>query len=337
MPAPLAITPPSTIPLLGRGALAPASQPAPQPASQSQSQTAAGTGSSLAFSLPDAATAQPAAVATGTPAAQPLRYHRVTVAEATLYPEPLPSFSAASEAAGSKTTPQAHGIERFLWGKQGFSFNSLLQSLNPLEHIPVVSSVYRHFTGDLIGAVASTIGGGLIGGPIGAAASLASSAFEAITGDDIGGHIMTALLGSAKPDTDNPDTGKPDTGKPPAAGADLAVASATPMLASAQAPLPPGALELTNLPWLSGAAASASGAGSSAAANSASDDQLLAGIAAPTRGGATMPGAAPASNADSRPLAPSDFAQRMMEALDKYQAAAKLHEAPAALAVDVGG
>src|SRR5271167_3426301 len=241
MPAPLAITPPSTIPLLGRGALTPASQP--------QSQTAAGTGPSQAFSLPDAATAQPAAVATSTPAAQALRYHRVTVAEATLYPEPLPSFSAESEAAGSKTTPQAHGIERFLWGKQGFSFDSLLLSLNPLEYIPVVSSVYRHFTGDSIGAVASTIGGGLIGGPIGAAASLASSAFEAITGDDIGGHIMTALLGTAKPDTDNPGTGKLDTGKPLAAGADSAVASATQMLAAAQAPLPPGALELTNLPW----------------------------------------------------------------------------------------
>jgi hypothetical protein len=109
------------------------------------------------------------------------------------------------------------------------------------------------------------------------------------------------------------------------------------MLAAAQAPLPPGALELTNLPWLSGAAASASGAEGSASASSASDAQVLAGNAAPAPGGAAVPGAAPASNADGRPLAPSDFAERMMEALDKYQAAAKLHEAPAALAVDVGG
>ncbi|HYB11119.1 MAG TPA: hypothetical protein VEJ16_15765 [Alphaproteobacteria bacterium] len=329
MPAPLVIPPPPTVPLLGRGAVAPVSQPTSQQATQPAALAAPGTGSNQAFPLPAATEASPTtATATASPnasTAQPIRYRRVTVADATLYPEPLPSFSADVEAAAGKGTPEAHGIERFLWGKQGFSFDSLLQSLNPLEYIPVVSSIYNHLTGDSIGAVASTIGGGLIGGPIGAAASLASSAFAAVTGDDIGGHIMTALLG------DN----KPAAGKTPATG-DASIATAATAAAAnppAPAPLPPGALEVTGMPWLSAAAASSTDAGSTSSGSFGSGGQST------PPGTARTPAADadPSSNANGRPQAPPDFAERMMEALDKYQAAAKLRETAAAPGVDVGG
>jgi hypothetical protein len=320
MPAPLVIAPPPTTPLLGKGAAAPAPQPA--------SRNAPSTLPNQIFSVPDAATAQPTAAATDTSAAPALRYHRVTVAEATLYPEPLPSLPTETEAAAGKNGQEAHGLERFLWGKQGFSFDSLLQSLNPLEYVPIVSSIYRHVTGDSIGAVASTVGGALIGGPIGAAASFASSVFESVTGDDVGGHIMTALFGDAKP----------DAGKPPAAGADTAVAAAGAASAVPPAPIPPGARELANLPWLSPGTATPGGADRTLSAGTAPDLQAAPVDAAAPPGGSAK--AAPIllpSNGDGRPQVPSYFAQRMMEALDKYQAAAKLHEAPPASAVDIGG
>jgi hypothetical protein len=61
---------------------------------------------------------------------------------------------------------------------QAFGFADLLDMINPLQHIPIVSSVYRHFTGDTVKPPSKIIGGGLFGGPIGAVASLASTIFQ---------------------------------------------------------------------------------------------------------------------------------------------------------------
>ena len=59
-----------------------------------------------------------------------------------------------------------------------FGFKDFLDVINPLQHIPVVSTIYQHLTGDTIAPVAEIVGGGLFGGPIGAAASLASVAVK---------------------------------------------------------------------------------------------------------------------------------------------------------------
>lgn len=72
------------------------------------------------------------------------------------------------------------------------SFGELLDVVNPLHHLPVVGGVYRHITGDEISSVARIAGGGLYGGPIGAAASLASAAIEEHTGKDIVSNVMDA-------------------------------------------------------------------------------------------------------------------------------------------------
>jgi hypothetical protein len=77
----------------------------------------------------------------------------------------------------------------------GFSFWDLLDVVNPLQHIPVISSIYRHFTGDDIDGPARLAGGFLYGGPIGFAASAANLGMEMATGNDLGGHIMEALDG----------------------------------------------------------------------------------------------------------------------------------------------
>lgn len=69
-------------------------------------------------------------------------------------------------------------------GKDGFGFLDILDVINPLQHIPGVSQVYRAVTGDEMGAAASIAGAALFGGPIGAGIAAASALVEVATGSD---------------------------------------------------------------------------------------------------------------------------------------------------------
>ncbi|MDQ2105088.1 hypothetical protein [Azospirillum isscasi] len=77
-------------------------------------------------------------------------------------------------------------------------FGDLLDAVNPLQHLPGVSQIYRHATGDGIGLPARLAGGFLFGGPIGLLGSAAMAAFEAVTGDDPLGHLVTLAEGGAE-------------------------------------------------------------------------------------------------------------------------------------------
>jgi len=77
----------------------------------------------------------------------------------------------------------------------GFSFGDLLDVINPLQHIPVISTLYRHLTGDEIGTPEKIAGDTLYGGPLGFLASLADSAFKAVTGKDVGDTVLALLTG----------------------------------------------------------------------------------------------------------------------------------------------
>lgn len=78
---------------------------------------------------------------------------------------------------------------------KGFSFADLIDVINPLQHIPVVSSLYRRITGDEMGNSARIAGGALFGGVIGLATSVADAIVDKATGSDIGDHVMTAMFG----------------------------------------------------------------------------------------------------------------------------------------------
>jgi hypothetical protein len=64
---------------------------------------------------------------------------------------------------------------------EGF-FHHLLDVVNPLQHLPVIGTVYRAMTGEHIGAVEKIAGDTLYGGLWGAISSVADLAFEGITG-----------------------------------------------------------------------------------------------------------------------------------------------------------
>ena len=70
----------------------------------------------------------------------------------------------------------------------------LLDIVNPLQHIPVVSTIYRSITGDQIAAPARLIGGVLFGGPLGFASATANLVLEEATGSDLANHAL-ALVG----------------------------------------------------------------------------------------------------------------------------------------------
>lgn len=69
-------------------------------------------------------------------------------------------------------------------------FDDMLDVVNPLQHLPVVGTVYRAITGDKIGDVEKVAGDTLYGGPIGLVTSLADVAFEKMTGKDFGDTVM---------------------------------------------------------------------------------------------------------------------------------------------------
>lgn len=92
-------------------------------------------------------------------------------------------------------------------------FGDLLDAVNPLQHLPGVSQVYRHATGDEIGLPARLAGGFLFGGPIGLLGSAAMAAFEGVTGDDPLGHLVALAEGGADetkaPAKDTPSSAPP--------------------------------------------------------------------------------------------------------------------------------
>ena len=84
-----------------------------------------------------------------------------------------------------------------LFGEDGFSFDDLLDIINPLQHLPVVGTLYRSVAGDDLSPGSRILGGILFGGAYGLAASLANAVIEDGTGSDLGGTVLAALGGGS--------------------------------------------------------------------------------------------------------------------------------------------
>tara|TARA_B100000686_G_C16656971_1_gene898763 strand:+ start:414 stop:1271 length:858 start_codon:yes stop_codon:yes gene_type:complete len=91
------------------------------------------------------------------------------------------------------------------WGEDGFSFGDMLDVINPLQHLPVISTIYRALTNDEIAPGPRLIGGAIFGGPFGFASAMANTAIEEATGKDVGEHVIALIgLGSEGSTTENP-------------------------------------------------------------------------------------------------------------------------------------
>jgi hypothetical protein len=77
-----------------------------------------------------------------------------------------------------------------LWGNDGLSFGDFLDTINPLQHLPIISSVYRWLSEDDLAAGPRLIGGAIYGGLVGLGVSAVNVVTESATGRDIGGHFL---------------------------------------------------------------------------------------------------------------------------------------------------
>ncbi len=97
--------------------------------------------------------------------------------------------------------------EQKLEKSKKFSFFDFLDIVNPLQHIPIISSIYRHFTGDNIHPVSRVAGGALFGGPIGAAVSGVDAIVAQETGQYMGDKLFARII-------DNDKSSQPATATP---------------------------------------------------------------------------------------------------------------------------
>lgn len=79
-----------------------------------------------------------------------------------------------------------------------FSFKNLLDIVNPLQHIPVISTIYRKLTGDIPATPEKIAGDTLYGGVVGFLTSIADTAYEALTGKDFGDSVLAFFTGGDK-------------------------------------------------------------------------------------------------------------------------------------------
>ena len=100
--------------------------------------------------------------------------------------------------------PAEGGFQPF--GEDGFTFFDLLDIINPLQHIPLLSNIYREMTGDTLDPATRVMGGTLFGGPIGLVASLVSVIIEESTGKDPGDHLLALLEDDGTGDVGGEDT-----------------------------------------------------------------------------------------------------------------------------------
>ena len=84
------------------------------------------------------------------------------------------------------------------------SFGDALDAVNPLHHIPVVSSIYRAVSGDGIGLGARLIGGAIFGGPLGIILAGISALFEEASGGNVADHAIAFVKGLTDGDDEGP-------------------------------------------------------------------------------------------------------------------------------------
>ena len=120
--------------------------------------------------------------------------------------KPLPLIS-GSPALPTPITPLGNNRidsnRASLFGKDGFTFFDFLDIINPLQHIPVISTIYRSITADQIDPGSKIAGGTIFGGPLGAVLASIDVAIEKKTGQDISDHAIAFFTGNNGSDYNN--------------------------------------------------------------------------------------------------------------------------------------
>ncbi|CAK0755171.1 conserved hypothetical protein [uncultured Gammaproteobacteria bacterium] len=123
-------------------------------------------------------------------------------------------------------TPRGTGAD----AEYDLTFHDALSVINPLQHLPIIGTLYREATGDTINPTARVLGGILFGGVTGGIGAVFDAIMEQKTGKDMGGTLYAALF------EDDSTPAPPNA--PPTANAPVVVADNT---VPAPPPVPPPA------------------------------------------------------------------------------------------------
>ncbi|NQY81590.1 MAG: hypothetical protein HRT36_00750 [Alphaproteobacteria bacterium] len=83
-----------------------------------------------------------------------------------------------------------------------YDFFDFIDAINPLQHIPLISNIYRAITGDEIRPeirMAGNILFGVLSGPVELAIGIGSAAIDYGTGKPVGDHVLAALAPNLEP------------------------------------------------------------------------------------------------------------------------------------------
>ena len=120
-------------------------------------------------------------------------------------PEPPKQGAIARQAATAEAAGKGPKAEdgKDMFGEDGLTFSDFLDVINPLQHIPVISSIYRAVTGDEISPGARMAGGTLYGGPVGLAGAVVVNAVEEHSGAKMEDRVL-ALFNGEETETAGP-------------------------------------------------------------------------------------------------------------------------------------
>lgn len=228
---------------------------------------------------------------------------------------------------------------------QNFDFGDFIDMINPLQHLPIVGNMYREATGDQINPAMKIAGAGIFGGPLGLIGGLVSAIYEQASGEEIEstiagwmGNDPASTAVAAKTAAPQEEIKLADIQWNNTKAVGFGMAAATPLRPEPQ----PQAVAAVN------PAAAAANAQTVAAAEPAKPTAMFEGLqkgimpasyspppqipayfnpnTAQFHGvqpaAAKTPAAAPAVAANDTVQQPqSDFAKKMMEALDRYETA----------------
>lgn len=113
---------------------------------------------------------------------------------------------AITAAAAPNTRHTAPSSGPSLWSHGSFSFKDLLDIINPLQHIPIVDSIYRYLTGDEPSGGARIVGDAIYGGPIGLGVGVVSTMLTNSKGQGLGEQLLADIFG---PSGSSATVGKP--------------------------------------------------------------------------------------------------------------------------------
>ena len=111
----------------------------------------------------------------------------------------------AAQVSADPPTIPTHPVERTkaekkseksfsLWENSKMGFGDFVDIINPLQHLPIIATIYRNRTGDTLGFASRVIGGALWGRIGGFVTGAINGVVDWITGKDIGDHIYSAFF-----------------------------------------------------------------------------------------------------------------------------------------------